>query len=280
MVISTSSLVVNILFVSTKSFRSSPRWDRPYPCPPKPVPTTGRSRRSNTTEWRNSGHLLSAQRLAGISQSGVVHRGLDPRRPCCENGWSRWTVGRAVRTACRRPRPAGGERAGVRGTLRQKDGGVAEQGPTAHGPGRIVAARPHAGRIRVVDTHSQPATGRLQIRPPGAHRPVLRRFRLSRPALIVELDGGQHAERPKDRQRDSELCARWRSPNAPIRTRKITPHPGPLPASGARELIDSAAAVTLCEKSGLARWADRACGGEGTTVGKLTALRAQETYAQ
>ena len=25
--------------------------------------------------------------------------------------------------------------------------------------------------------------------------------------LIVELDGGQHAERPKDRQRDSELCA-------------------------------------------------------------------------
>ena len=25
--------------------------------------------------------------------------------------------------------------------------------------------------------------------------------------LIVELDGGQHAERPRDRQRDSELCA-------------------------------------------------------------------------
>ena len=25
--------------------------------------------------------------------------------------------------------------------------------------------------------------------------------------LIVELDGGQHAERPKDRQSDSELCA-------------------------------------------------------------------------
>ena len=92
-------------------------------------------------------------------------------------------MGRAVRTECRLPRPACGERAGVRGTLRQKDGGVAGQGPPAHCPGRIVAARPHAGRIRVVDTHSQPATGRLQIRPPGAHRPVLRRFRLSRPAL-------------------------------------------------------------------------------------------------
>jgi len=25
--------------------------------------------------------------------------------------------------------------------------------------------------------------------------------------LVVELDGGQHSERPEDRQRDSELCA-------------------------------------------------------------------------
>jgi very-short-patch-repair endonuclease len=25
--------------------------------------------------------------------------------------------------------------------------------------------------------------------------------------LIIELDGGQHSERPEDRQRDSELCA-------------------------------------------------------------------------
>ncbi|MGA7263791.1 MAG: DUF559 domain-containing protein [Stellaceae bacterium] len=60
--------------------------------------------------------------------------------------------------------------------------------------------------------------------------------------LIVELDGGQHAERPEDGQRDSELCALgyrvirfWNndvidnldgvSRNARVRTRKIAPHP-------------------------------------------------------
>ena len=52
--------------------------------------------------------------------------------------------------------------------------------------------------------------------------------------LIIELDGGQHSERPEDGQRDSELSAvGYRV----IRDRKIAPHPGPLPASGAREIV-------------------------------------------
>ena len=66
--------------------------------------------------------------------------------------------------------------------------------------------------------------------------------------LIVELDGGQHAESRADRQRDRALCAVgyrviriWNnghrksgrgSPKAPVRTRKIAPHPCALPASG------------------------------------------------
>ena len=68
--------------------------------------------------------------------------------------------------------------------------------------------------------------------------------------LIIELDSGQHAESPEDRHRDRTLCALgyrviriWNnghrksgrgSPKAPVRTRKIAPHPDPLPASGAR----------------------------------------------
>ena len=72
--------------------------------------------------------------------------------------------------------------------------------------------------------------------------------------LIIELDGGQHAESPEDRRRDRALRALgyrvirlWNndvieksgrgSPNSPGQTRKIAPHPGPLPASGAREII-------------------------------------------
>ena len=87
--------------------------------------------------------------------------------------------------------------------------------------------------------------------------------------LIVELDGGQQRGTPRGqaaRQRavrprfsgDPHLeqrrhrQPRWRSRNAPIRTRKSPLTPALSPATGARELIDSAAAVTLCEKSGLA----------------------------
>jgi hypothetical protein len=76
--------------------------------------------------------------------------------------------------------------------------------------------------------------------------------------LIVELDGSQHAESPVDRQRDRALCALgyrviriWNNDvieksgrgfsKGPVRTRKIAPHPGPLPASGAREIIAQSA---------------------------------------
>ena len=56
-----------------------------------------------------------------------------------------------------------------------------------------------------MDTTSRPAAWWIQIRPPGAHRSVLRQLRLPRAAF--ELDGGQHSERPEDGQRDSELSA-------------------------------------------------------------------------
>src|SRR5207302_9926505 len=49
------------------------------------------------------------------------------------------------------------------------------------------------------------------------------------------------------------------STDAPVRTRKMPPHPGPLPASGTREIIDARARArtalperAACEKSRLA----------------------------
>ena len=66
--------------------------------------------------------------------------------------------------------------------------------------------------------------------------------------LIIELDGGQHSERTRDRQRDNELCALgyrviriWN--NGVIENvegffrcscQKTAPHPVPLPASVGR----------------------------------------------
>ena len=67
--------------------------------------------------------------------------------------------------------------------------------------------------------------------------------------LIIELDGGQHSERPEDGQRDSELSALgyrviriWNNDvienlDGVLETllselEKSPPHPGPLPASG------------------------------------------------
>jgi very-short-patch-repair endonuclease len=90
---------------------------------------------------------------------------------------------------------------------KQKDGGVARQGPKAYGAGTIVAARPHASRIRVVDTHSQPATGGFKfVRQVPIGRYYVD-FVCRDRHLIVEIDGGQHAERLTDRKRDGELCA-------------------------------------------------------------------------
>jgi len=134
----------------------------------------------------------------------------------------------------------------------RKDSGVAGQGPKAHGPGTIVAARSHARGIRVMVTHPRPATWRLQVPPPRADWPVLRRLRLSRTRLIVELDGGQHADRPEDGARDSELCVLgyrvirfWNDDiidnlDGVLETLQSElekwPLTHPLPASGAREM--------------------------------------------
>ena len=68
--------------------------------------------------------------------------------------------------------------------------------------------------------------------------------------LIVELDGGQHNESALGRQRDKDLAALgyrviriWNNevlenldgvPQALLFELEDTPHPGPLPASGAR----------------------------------------------
>ena len=70
--------------------------------------------------------------------------------------------------------------------------------------------------------------------------------------LIIELDGGQHSERPEDGQRDSELSALgyrviriWNSDvienldgvlETLLSELEKSP-PGPLPASGAREMV-------------------------------------------
>ena len=72
--------------------------------------------------------------------------------------------------------------------------------------------------------------------------------------MIVELDGGQHTESPKDRQRDRALCALgyrviriWNNDVienldgvlqrllSELGKSPLTPYP--LPASGSRELI-------------------------------------------
>jgi hypothetical protein len=72
---------------------------------------------------------------------------------------------------------------------------------------RLLRRPPYAGRAHVVDPPSRPSAQRLQIRPPGADRSLLRRFVCRERRLIVELDGGQHADRPEDRHRDRALCA-------------------------------------------------------------------------
>ena len=71
---------------------------------------------------------------------------------------------------------------------------------------------------------------------------------------MIELDGGQHAESPEDRHRDHTLCALgyrviriWNNdvienPDGVLQRllselEQSPPHPGPLPASGAREII-------------------------------------------
>jgi very-short-patch-repair endonuclease len=95
--------------------------------------------------------------------------------------------------------------------------------------------------------------------------------------FVIELDGGQHSERPEDKRRDSKLCALGyrviRICNNDVienldgvlqallsELEKTTPHPVPLPASGARETMlprtDRGCAqycprLGLCEKSGL-----------------------------
>src|SRR6516162_1854109 len=75
-------------------------------------------------------------------------------------------------------------RVGVRGKPpSRKDRSVAGQERKARGAGTTVAARSDASGIRVMVTHPKPATWRLQVRPPRADWPVLRRLRLSRPAL-------------------------------------------------------------------------------------------------
>ena len=89
--------------------------------------------------------------------------------------------------------------------------------------------------------------------------------------LIVELDGGQHSGSLEDRRRDSELCALgyrviriWNNDvidnldgvlQMLLSELGKSPSPDPLPASGAREIIDARAALpepARCEKSRLA----------------------------
>ena len=72
--------------------------------------------------------------------------------------------------------------------------------------------------------------------------------------LIIELDGGQHTDSPEDRHRDRALCALgyrviriWNNDvienldgvlqRLLSELEKSPPHPDPLPAGGAREII-------------------------------------------
>ena len=71
--------------------------------------------------------------------------------------------------------------------------------------------------------------------------------------LIIEVDGGQHADRSRDTRRDAALCALgylvlrfWNNDvlehlDGVLQTllselKKSAPHPGPLPACGEREM--------------------------------------------
>src|SRR5262249_42939060 len=69
--------------------------------------------------------------------------------------------------------------------------------------------------------------------------------------LIIELDGGRHAEPPEDNERDKALCALgyrviriWNNDVLEnldgvlrVQPQKAAPTPAPLPASGAREIM-------------------------------------------
>jgi Protein of unknown function (DUF559) len=46
---------------------------------------------------------------------------------------------------------------------------------------------------KTLEQASQPRTGRPQVRPPDAHRPVFCRLHLPRAKVIVEVDGGTHS---------------------------------------------------------------------------------------
>jgi len=71
----------------------------------------------------------------------------------------------------------------------------------------MVAARAHASRIRAVDRTSRPAAWWFQfVRQEPIDRDYVD-FVCRERRLIIELDGGQHSERPEDGHRDSELSA-------------------------------------------------------------------------
>jgi very-short-patch-repair endonuclease len=170
----------------------------------------------------------------------------------------------SIQVGCRLPRPACGERVGVRGKPRGR---------------RIAALRgkdqkrtERARSLRRASTLAELALWtRIRGRQLGGFKFVRQEpigryyvdFLCRDRHLIVELDGGQHSESTQDRQRDTELCALgyrviriWNndvidnldgdSSDAPVRTRKMAPHPIPLPASGAREITEP----TTREKSG------------------------------
>jgi very-short-patch-repair endonuclease len=113
-----------------------------------------------------------------------------------------------MQTGCRLPRPARGERAGVRGTpLRQKVAVLRGKD------------QKRAERARLLRRPLTPAESALRTRIRGRQlggfkfvrqEPIDRYyvdFVCRERRLIVELDGGQHSERREDRRRDSELRA-------------------------------------------------------------------------
>jgi very-short-patch-repair endonuclease len=75
-------------------------------------------------------------------------------------------------------------------------------------PSATVAKRIHPCRIRAVETHSRGRQlgGCKFVRQEPIDRYYVD-FVCRERRLIVELDGGQHAQRAEDTQRDSKLCA-------------------------------------------------------------------------
>jgi very-short-patch-repair endonuclease len=58
---------------------------------------------------------------------------------------------------------------------------------------------------------ARPAARRGEVPAPGADRPFIADFACAAHRLVVELDGGQHAESALDRRRDAALAAQgWR----------------------------------------------------------------------